>query len=117
MNSSRSSLNRGLIQVLCALVLFAQQAALTHLVWHAVGERSAQQIELAVHEHERTPAQKLAGLCAYDAAFGQVLGGAFATVPAAFADAAVAQDALHPHGAYTAADALTPRSRGPPVLL
>jgi len=116
MMPSRSSVNRGLIQVLCALVLFAQQAALTHLVWHAAAEHSAQG-EVEARAHDQTPAPKLAGLCTYDAAFGQVLGGAVAAVPAAAPAPAVTQAALHPHGAYTAADALTPRSRGPPVLL
>ena len=117
MMPSRSSVNRGLIQVLCALVLFAQQAALTHLVWHAAAERSAQQDQVVAHGHDRTPAQKLAGLCAYDAAFGQVLGGAFAAAPAALPDTAASQAVLHPQAVFTAADALTPRSRGPPVLL
>lgn len=112
----RSRLARALIQVLCALVLFAQQAALTHAVWHSAAGEAAQRDDAHAYPHERAPA-RLAGLCAYDAVFGQVLGGAFATVAAALPNLPVTQAALHSPHASSAADVLTPRSRGPPVLL
>ena len=116
MLSSSPRLVRALIQVLCAFVLIAQQAALTHVVWHAAAAQSAQEHDRA-SEDERVPAPELASLCAFDAAFGQVLG---ATPAMHFADdfeRNASQGALHRSRAYTAADSLTPRSRGPPVLL
>jgi len=112
----RSRLARALIQVLCALVLFAQQAALTHAVWHSAAGQAAQQDDAHAYEHEPAPA-RLAGLCAYDAAFGLVLGGACATVAVALPNAPVTQAALPPPDAFSPVDALTPRSRGPPILL
>jgi len=117
MMSFTSSVTKGLIHVLCAFVLFAQQGALTHVVWHAAAGQSAQEHGAAVYEHERSPAPELTGLCVFDAAFGQVLGGGPASHQSAYAETTASQRALYHGRAYTAADALTPRSRGPPALL
>ncbi len=117
MMSLKPSVAKGLIQLLCAFVLFAQQAALTHGVWHAAASQSAQQPHGGSYQNERTPAPELGALCVFDAAFGQVLGGGPATHQSAYAETTASQRALYHRRAYTAADALTPRSRGPPALL
>ena len=117
MRSLQPSVAKGLIQLLCAFVLFAQQAALTHGVWHAAASQSAHEPHGGAHGDERTPATELSSLCVFDAAFGQVLGGAPATHQSACAETTASQRALYHGRAYTAADALTPRSRGPPALL
>jgi hypothetical protein len=115
--SSQRRLSRALNQILCAFLLFAQQAALTHAVGHALAEQSTQQRAADAYEREHAPAPKLADLCAYDAAFGQVLGGIAATPASVVPVVAVCRTVLHRSRACTAADVLTPRSRGPPVLL
>ena len=115
MKSLPRSVTRGLIHVLCAFVLLAQQAALTHVVSHAAA--ATQQHDAGASGSERAPAPALAGLCAYDAAFWQVLGSAPTSHHAALTGTAASQAVLHRARACTTADALTPRSRGPPLLL
>ena len=109
-------LARALIYALCAFLLFAQQAALTHAVSHASPGETGQQGAQALDD-ERTRAPEVASLCAYDAAFGQVLGAGPAGAQSVFAEGAVSHAPAAWSRASTAADALTPRSRGPPVLL
>lgn len=109
------NLTRVLSHFLLACVLLAQQAALTHVVSHASAAHStheAQVLEQGRHSH----APGLAGLCSFHAAFGQVLSGGPATVHAVFSDMALPQSAFHRSGACITAEALTPRSRGPPPL-
>ena len=108
---------RRLIRVLCALMLFAQQAALTHVAAHLPVAHPAQEQQVAQEDRDTRPGSELARLCDFDAAFGQLLSGGPATHHAVFSDSAVSHAALHRSRAHTAADALTPRSRGPPVLL
>lgn len=111
------SVTRGLIHVLCAFVLFAQQAALTHVASHLASAHPSA-AEQAVHpDRDQAPESELARLCELDALFSQVLGGGPASHHAMFAANAVSHTARHRGRAYTPADALTPRSRGPPVLL
>jgi hypothetical protein len=117
MMSLKPSVIKGLIHVLCAFVLFAQQAALTHVVSHLPGTQPAHEQEIGQQGRDHSPASELASLCAFDAAFGQVLGGGPTTHHSVLSDTAVSQTALHRSRACTAADALTPRSRGPPPLL
>ena len=107
---------RALILALCAFVLFAQHAALTHLVWHAAAQ-STQEHEADAHEREGAPLPSLASACAFDTAFAQVLGGSLTPHPSVFWDTGVSQAALHSAPTYLAADALTARSRGPPAIL
>ncbi len=95
------------------LLLIAQQGALTHAIWHAHQTKTTHSYS-ALNKHQ-TPAGQ-ANLCAFDLAFGQMLGtahggGTTLTVIAAdierIRDVPVAR--LH-------AEALSPKSRGPPVL-
>ncbi|HYC46078.1 MAG TPA: hypothetical protein VED01_11420 [Burkholderiales bacterium] len=97
-------------------MLFAQQAALTHAVWHAAAGSALQQDDGA-YERERAPAPELATLCAFDTAFGQALGAGPAASPLVLHDAAVSRAVRNCSRTSAAADALTPRSRGPPALL
>jgi hypothetical protein len=110
-------LTRGLIYALCAFLLFAQQAALTHAVSHATANAAGSQQGADAYEDERTRAPELVSLCAFDVSFGQLLGSGPASAHAVFAAAVGAGTATEQSRTRSAADALTPRSRGPPVLL
>ena len=70
---------RRLMQLCCIfLLLFAQQTALTHALWHAQRQLPAGELErTTVHVSHDTGKADVAALCAFDAAVGQVLGGAF----------------------------------------
>src|SRR5688500_7731387 len=108
------SLVRALSQWLCAFLLFAQQAALTHVVSHASAAPAAHEQQESGKGGQNSDAPGLVGLCAFDAAFGQVLSGGPATQHARCFGTAVAQSAVHCSRACTTADTVTPRSRGPP---
>lgn len=112
-----SSVTRRLIYALCAFVLFAQQAAWTHVASHLAGAHQLQGQEAERPDSDRSPASELAKLCELDALFAQVLSGGPASYHVAVAPEAVSHTALHLGRAYSPADALTPRSRGPPLLL
>ena len=105
------------------LLLVAQQGALVHATWHAHNT-----LEHAAHAHEaqqgdahdghdhETPAGQ-ASLCAFDLAFGQVLGGVHGTsapLPAVVPTALVVAAALNTRSSVDAVPAL---ARGPPVVL
>ncbi|HZN27271.1 MAG TPA: hypothetical protein VFB75_23795 [Burkholderiales bacterium] len=69
---------RRLLQLCCIfLLLFAQQTALTHALWHAERQLPVGALEhhAAQHTHDSGDADA-AALCAFDAAFGQLLGAA-----------------------------------------
>jgi hypothetical protein len=117
MSKSPQRIRRALIGVLCAFVLLAQQAALTHVVWHAASGQSAQYDNDGAYERQRAPASDLAALCALDAAFGQILAGGPAISPSLFVCVRDSQRTADHSRGIAAADVLTPRSRGPPVLL
>jgi hypothetical protein len=109
---------RAALGIVCALLLFAQQVGLAHSLWHATQKIPQQAQALQKSGGQNAPALPHASrLCPLDAALGQVLGGAFTT---AFTFDVAAADRHAP--AYAARDSaspdpLTPRSRGPPVLL
>jgi len=108
----------GFLRLLFAgLLLFAQQAALTHAVWHA--------------HHDPAPAADLqnapdgpAGntapdsrLCVFDAAFGQVLGG-MPGLPCGFGALHLETEHVAQAPRWYAASSSVPfLSRAPPVLL
>ena len=104
------------MQLCCIfLLLFAQQSALTHAMWHAFGG-SAKYAQKAGAASQPAPQSRDAALCAFDAAYGQALGaalgGAPADVPAPLADVATS------HSKYSSTTPLflAPLSRGPPAL-
>ena len=110
---------RRLMQLCCIFVLlFAQQAALTHAVWHAHGQAAAGALGHTQADAARdSKVPDVAALCAFDAAYGQVLGAA----PCGSHDtcAGCTADARQPHDRHASAfqDFLAPLSRGPPASL
>lgn len=107
---------RALILLLCAIVLFAQQAALTHVVWHAAAQ-STHEGNAGASEPDRAPARELASLCAFDAAFAQVLGGGAHGSDPGFTQTAITQVVPYRSRGFVGFEAPTPRSRGPPLIL
>jgi hypothetical protein len=96
------------------LLLFAQFGALTHASWHAAhGDAYVEHTSEPADEH--APGQAL--LCAFDLAFGQVLGGVHTGVTLTFALAPGAVSRLDIPAARLHAEALSPKSRGPPRFL
>src|SRR5918999_790428 len=113
-------LTRRLMQLCCIfLLLFSQQTALTHALWHAAGgdeshAAHAHDADGDAHHHD---ADAEAALCAYHLAFGTLLGGHHGAATAlALADAACAHAVAHPIGRI-AAESVPAVSRGPPLLL
>ena len=100
------------------LLLFAQQSALSHASWHAGVNallKNADGRAQLTGAGQQSPLAK-DSLCAFDMAFGQVLGGTHgACAPAAFAPAVV-ERILDLSAPRLHAATLTPKSRGPPVL-
>lgn len=110
---------RRLLQTCCIfLLLFAQQAALTHLLWHAHRSVSFERLDRSPTETKRyTGTTHLVPLCSFHALLGQVLG-------------AMSCDARSHIERYLTRDAprrlalelghrnfLAPLSRGPPFSL
>jgi len=102
------------------LLLAAQQGALLHAVWHAHDGRHAHQHDSHEHDghaHGDQAPSGHASLCMFDLAFGQVLGGAHDS-GLALTHVPVTVERLHDITApRLLAEALTPKSRGPPALL
>ena len=92
------------------LLLFSQQVALAHFASHVHGEPPAQQ-------DGKGKASFQSGLCGLHGAFAQVLGGVGAASPIHSPRHCVAERASYQSDSYYTAAALTPPSRGPPVLL
>jgi hypothetical protein len=69
---------RRLLQTCCVfLLLFAQQAALTHLLWHAQRTLVVERLDAATAQAKRsTGTPHIAALCSFHALLGQVLGAA-----------------------------------------
>jgi hypothetical protein len=104
-------MKRALLTAACALLLLAQHVGLAHAVWHAFHKNPAQ-----YEKPDGKPASTAATLCSFDAAIGQVLGGApaaaylFSAEPPSFDRIQAAVHVAPP------ARFLAPLSRGPPAL-
>lgn len=122
-------MHRTLSSAVCAVLLvIAQFGALTHALWHASGEASEHggiSMPVAAHHaghahdglsHDEQPATQ-AVLCAFDLAFGQVLGMAHGggLLPLHVAPATVSIPYVP--ASRLRAEVLSPKSRGPPVLV
>ena len=113
---------RNLMQLCCIfLLLFAQQTALTHALWHAAGghESHAHAAGGHAHDHDAHDRESDAqgALCDSHSACGTLLGGHHgATAALGALDAACAHAASHFTGRITA-EAVPAVSRGPPLLL
>jgi hypothetical protein len=100
------------------LLLFAQQTALTHALWHAQLQLPAAEVaySTAAVTHD-TGAPDAAVLCAFDAAVGQMLGGAPSSSRIALQPVATTQV---PHRLARSSPPSyfpAPLSRGPPSPL
>lgn len=112
---------RALFHCLIALLLLAaQQGALLHAVWHAHDGQQAHQHDAHAHDdhaHDHEAPSGHASLCVFDMAFGQVLGGTHGC-GLALAHVPVTVERLHDiTSPRLLAEALSPKSRGPPALL
>lgn len=116
---------RRFFHYLCVfLLLVAQQGALVHAAWHAGSDAHAHDAHGLDHERhthddedEYQPPPGQASLCAFDLAFGQVLGGMHGScAPPVFVEfpATIAGYTFNPR---LAAEAVPAHSRGPPILL
>jgi hypothetical protein len=120
-------MSRGFLHSLCVfLLLVAQQGALVHATWHATGgdayAQDARAYDGRAHDSRdnkgdgEAPTGQ-ASLCAFDLAFGQLLGGVHGSCALpVIADlpAAIASYTFNPRLGSEAVPAL---SRGPPIFL
>lgn len=115
-----NSAKRAAIQLVCALLLFAQHIGVTHAIWHAAQQRPLHEQghgSALDQDYDSPESRDVSNQCALDALFGQVLGGAALAGSAFTAEKPLASVPAHAPAAYAASDTLTPRSRGPPALL
>jgi hypothetical protein len=110
---------RRLMQLCCILLLlFAQQTALTHALWHAERQLpAAAGTSSTAHVTHESGGADIALLCAFDVAVGQVLGGVASSSytppqPTATSGAPHRLARSSPPSYFPAA-----LSRGPPSLL
>ena len=105
------------------LLLAAQQGALMHATWHASGGTQTSRIAKAPlssaqgsGDNNKAPTGQR-GLCAFDVALGQVLGGVHgSSVPQIVAELP-ATLATYPFSPRASSEVISAVSRGPPVLL
>ena len=120
---TRSEIKRGLLQLGCIIALLvAQHAALTHAVWHAHDRIPAQLNTDAGHTHHNDDTDdgrpsSQSGLCGFDLAFGDVLGGALGAVLHFAAPAPDNERQQRPLRTRLSVDPVPALSRGPPILL
>ena len=105
------------------LLLVAQQGALLHLTWHASNNVQSIRSTKAQLVHAQGPGidkKAPAGqpsLCVFDLALGQVLGGVHGSCAPQNVAELPATLATHPFNPRISPEAISPLSRGPPVLL
>ena len=105
-----------------ALLLIAQQGAVVHATWHASGgsESHTAHGHDAHDEGEDTGHEAPAGqgsLCAFDQAFGQVMGGVHGACVPFLVYVPSAKPSVFALNPRLSAAAITAQSRGPPALL
>ena len=106
------------------LLLVAQQGALVHAAWHAsarldpvTGQASHTPNDSRIGNGRGNSDDAQASLCAFDLAFGQMLGGAHgANAPVITAELPTASATYH-FVPRCGSDAVPEVSRGPPALL
>ena len=99
------------------LLLIAQQGALAHAAWHASGGAQVH----AAHDHEsdthhESPADQ-SSQCAFDLAFGQMLGGVHASCALPLVVEITAAVAAAHQNPRLLSEAIPAQSRGPPQTL
>lgn len=104
--------------LLCVFLLSAQLGAVSHAVWHAAAGGTAHASDIHDGDASHAPnAPELEKLCAFDAAFGQVLGGAAGNCHALTISAGDDEKTLQRVHILVATDPPSPHSRGPPSPL
>jgi hypothetical protein len=103
-------MKRSILQFVCILgLLFAQQGALMHAIWHVHGT--------AAQPHDGDQKQSAQGdLCKLHGLFTQVVGGAPAPVVHFSMDDVLNEHIVHLSERRHSVRPLTARSRGPPRL-
>ena len=100
------------------LLLFSQQAALTHAISHVSRDAPAghgdRVVTAPAHDEHDSGAS---AVCVFDAAFNQVLGGAAGACGAGDFSAGLHESHAVTTAAFVYCAFLAPLSRGPPVLL
>lgn len=114
-------MSQSIYRYLCVLLLLiAQQGALGHATWHAGGDARAARGNASLAQTQDSGHKVPLGqgtLCAFDLAYGQVMGATHgACIAAAFVPMGVERIQ---EGAprQLIATVISPHSRGPPVLL
>jgi len=115
---------RRLFHYLCIfLLLVAQQGALAHATWHAGGDAHVHDGHAHDHDnanerdnHHETPSGQ-SSLCAFDLAFGQVLGGVHGSCAPGSAAELLAAVSTYIFNPRLGTEAVPAHSRGPPTLL
>ncbi len=110
---------RGLQFVCVGLLLFAQQSALLHAIWHAaksVRGGNPVAVHLGTTGHDDTESGGKNAQCAFDPAFGTVLGAINAGCSAALVAAAAADPQSWPFLQHIDPKPVRAVSRGPPAI-
>lgn len=111
-------MSRQIFHYLCLiLLLIAQQGAIAHATWHAGGDARAHETETLDHASQQESPGGPASLCAFDLAFGQVLGGVHGSCAPPVATALPAAIAVYAFNPRLGSDAVPAHSRGPPLFL
>ena len=97
-----------------AALLLAQQAAISHQIWHLAGAGGQ---AFGAQSEQQDKAPKKNGLCDLHAALGAVLGAASGGAQAAHVAVSTAVPFIAADSPAARFSALAPQSRGPPALL
>jgi hypothetical protein len=103
--------------MVCAALLFAQTVAHVHAFWHISEDVRIAQGPVHAADPHRNDTPESAAFCSFDALLAQLLTAAPGSQDASALHAPEALAVAQRSRTFTAADLLTPRSRGPPSFL
>lgn len=108
---------RTLIQLICiGLLLFSQQAALAHGVWHAAERLHGHDHRAHTHDDDHDAAESARALCSLDVAYGEVLGAICGHGACGAAVAPASDHVAWPVHSRVALEPIRAVSRGPPAF-
>jgi hypothetical protein len=111
-------MSRRLFHYFCViLLLIAQQGAIAHATWHAGSDARAHDSDSRDHANQQEMPGAPASLCAFDLAFGQVLGGVHGSCAAPVVSELPAALAAYVFNPRLGSEAVPAHSRGPPISL
>lgn len=105
--------------ILAALLLVAQQAAVTHAVWHAHDTLAGRIHDAELNDdlgHKHDEHSSEAQFCGFHAAFGQVLGAAAGNAAPLAVLRLDVERVSDPQRSFSHVEPVLPQSRGPPAL-